>query len=166
MSVCHRQRCVNSCTNPGISLTPEQVLEIMTVTGSVGGVMVWASQCLAFIGYYRWLRKWVSQLPEYYDRWATPRLEWQTKRPFLSSGQPVVAWVGLIGCLLIVFVLSTARWWNGSYTVGKVATAFAGVSLETASSVSRELANLSSAYRPVCDICCSKANPADPGHRG
>ena len=128
--------------------------------------MVWASQCLAFIRYYRWLRQWVGQLPEYYNRWATPRLEWQTKRPFLSSGQPIVAWVGLVGCLLIVFVLSTARWWNGSYTVGKVATAFAGVSLETTSSVGRELANLSTAHRPARDIRCSKAKPEDSGHRG
>jgi yeast amino acid transporter len=98
---------------------------------------VWASQCLAFIRYYGWLRQWYRQLPDYYDRWAPPRLEWQTKRPLLSSGQPIVAWVGLIGCLLIVFVLSTARWWNGSFTIGKFATAFAGVRLE-ATSVCRE----------------------------
>jgi hypothetical protein len=46
----------------------------------------------------------------------------------MASLQPVPAWIGLAGCLLVVFVFSTASWWNGKdITFTKVATAYAGV---------------------------------------
>ena len=90
--------------------------------------MVWGSQCLAYIKYYYWVTKMKGQLPGYYDRDAPPHFSWQKKRPFLYSGQPLVAYVGLTMCFGIVFVFSTATWWNGNSSVSKVASAFAGVS--------------------------------------
>ena len=99
----------------------------MSTIGSVGGMLVWAAECLAYIKYYSWLRKWKDQLGEHYDRWAPPIYQWQRKRPFLSAYQPAIAWMGLIACLLIVFVLNSAFWWNGKATAAKVLSAYTGV---------------------------------------
>ena len=100
----------------------------MTTVGSVGGVMVWAMECIAFIKYYEWLSTFQTQLPPHYNR-DSRELDWQKKRPFFSSAQPYVAWAGLVGCFLIVFVLGSASWWNGDVTAVKVTAAYVGVSL-------------------------------------
>ena len=110
-----------------ISVNTEQVLMIMTTVGSVGGVMVWAVECFAFIKYFEWLSINQSSLPPHYDR-NSRELDWQKKRPFFNSAQPYVAWAGLIGCLLIVFILGSASMWNGHVTVVKVIAAYIGVS--------------------------------------
>jgi len=116
----------------------------MTTVGSVGGVMVWAMECIAFIKYYEWLSQNQSELPGHYDR-DSRELDWQKKRPFFSSMQPYVAWIGLIGCFLVVFVLSSASWWNGDVTAVKVITAYGGVSL--ISIIERPIADTSSLLR-------------------
>jgi hypothetical protein len=38
--------------------------------------------------------------------------------------QPGIAWIGLIGSLLVVFVFTTATWWNQSFTGQKFALAY------------------------------------------
>ena len=97
-------------------------------------MLVWASQCLAYIRYHHWFHDHKKRriLPAEYNRW-NPQPDvypWHRSRPFLASLQPVPAWIGLIGCLLVVFVFSTANWWNGKHiTFTKVATAYAGVSV-------------------------------------
>ncbi len=45
----------------------------------------------------------------------------------LSSFQPAVAWLGLIGCLFIVLIFNSARLWNGDITVKKFAVAYTAV---------------------------------------
>jgi hypothetical protein len=45
----------------------------------------------------------------------------------LTHFQPVVAWVGLIGCLSIVLLSSSAIMWNGKVTIEKVAAGYIGV---------------------------------------
>lgn len=45
----------------------------------------------------------------------------------LTHFQPVVAWIGLIGCLSIVLLFSSAIMWNGKVTVERVAAAYIGV---------------------------------------
>lgn len=45
----------------------------------------------------------------------------------LTHFQPVVAWVGLIGCLSIVLLFSSAIMWNGKVTIEKVAAGYIGV---------------------------------------
>src|ERR1700730_953650 len=105
----------------------------MSTTGSVGGVLVWASQCLAYVRYHHWFHDHKKRriLPPEYNR-GDPRADlypWHKSRSLLASLQPIPAWLGLIGCLLIVFVFSTADWWNAVLSFKKVATTFAGVSL-------------------------------------
>lgn len=45
----------------------------------------------------------------------------------LEALQPVPAFVGLVGSLLIVFVFTTATWWDTSADFRKVAPAFGSV---------------------------------------
>ena len=101
----------------------------MSTIGSVGCVIVWASQCLAYIRCWLWFRHHSKQgnLPRKYDRW---RNHWDPSyMSTFSYLQPFPAIVGLICCCLIIFVFSTATWWNGNISFRKVATAYAGVSL-------------------------------------
>ena len=51
----------------------------------------------------------------------------------LTHFQPVVAWIGLIGCLSIVLVFSNASMWNGKVTVVGVVAAYIVVSNALAS---------------------------------
>jgi len=45
---------------------------------------------------------------------------------FFSWAQPWIAWMGLIGCIL-VFCFSSATWWNTPVNFTKVAVAYAAV---------------------------------------
>jgi hypothetical protein len=38
-----------------------------------------------------------------------------------------MAWIGLVGCLLVVFVFSSSLWWNGVVSFTKVASVYASV---------------------------------------
>lgn len=53
---------------------------------------------------------------------------------FFGWLQPWVAWVGLIGCIL-VFVFSSAPWWSKPATFTKVAVAYAAVCVSCSSSM-------------------------------
>jgi amino acid permease len=116
------------------TLMIKQLLAIMSTTSSITGVLVWASQCLAYIRYHHWFHDHKKRgiLPAEYNRW-NPQPDvypWHKSRTLLASLQPVLAWIGLIACVLVVFVFSSANWWKASNrTFTKVATAYAGVSV-------------------------------------
>ena len=124
----------------------------MSQTGSVGCLVVWASQCLAFIRYRRWSvikASLASAIHSYLHQPDNCRLALHQENltgafakynrgntvnkhdqftSVLSYFQPAVAWLGLIGCLSVVLVFNSASWWNGNVTAKKVAVAYAGVS--------------------------------------
>jgi hypothetical protein len=103
----------------------------MATIGSSGGLIVWMSQCAAFIQYRRWLFLHKDKLTDdylKYNRWEHTGNE-KRYNSLLAYFQPVVAWLGLLGCFLIVFIFSTASWWDGKITFQKVAVAYGGVSL-------------------------------------
>lgn len=106
-----------------------QLIDILTTTGSIGGMLVWASQCLAFIRYRTWFHLFKDDLKDVHDRydiWGhTNRVRYMS---VLSTLQPLPAYFGLTATFLIVFVFSTATWWPGTPTPEKVITASAGVS--------------------------------------
>ena len=54
----------------------------------------------------------------------------KTYRPFTLFGfaQPVPAYVGLLGSVLVVFGFTSATWWIGEVTFSKIAVAYAAVS--------------------------------------
>ena len=58
---------------------------------------------------------------------------------FLGGLQPVIAWLGLIGCLVIVFVFTTATWWSTPVNFSKVAVAYGAVSISSTAGMIRQL---------------------------
>jgi amino acid transporter len=61
---------------------------------------------------------------------------------FLSWAQPYIAWLGLIGCVL-VFSFTSAMWWSSPANLTKVAIAYAVVRPLFPSSPPRRLLSLS-----------------------
>jgi yeast amino acid transporter len=107
-----------------------RLLAIMSTTSSITGVLVWASECVAYIRYHNWVHNHRKRRI-LYDRWNPQRdtYAWHKSQTLLASLQPVPAWIGLIACSLVVFS-SAANWWKVSNrTFNKVATAYAGVSV-------------------------------------
>lgn len=135
---------------------------IMTTVGCVGGMTVWAAECLAFIEYYEWLSQSSDQLEEHYQR-SDRSYVWQRYRPWLSSFQPAVAWIGLLGCLLNILALCSARFWQTKATVAEVTAAYVWISLRTIANVNvLIIASLwfwvhctcSVALEPLAKTCC------------
>ena len=129
----------------------------MSTSASVSCLLVWASQCLAFIRYHAWsvlihesldfssanvcnirLSKHKDSIASVYpehNRWR----ETSQASTFLGGLQPVIAWFGLIGCLVIVFVFTTATWWSTPVNFSKVAVAYGAVSISSTAGLIREL---------------------------
>ena len=129
-----------SCIPFGCSCSAVNNLEVLTVIitiGSVGTVLVWASQCLVFIRYWFFLKSHKEELGrlrqhdpkswQKYDRWMPKNPE--RYQSLLWELQPFTAFVGLVFCLLTVFVFSTATFWNGDFTKRKFFSAYGGVSI-------------------------------------
>ncbi|KAL6855543.1 hypothetical protein ACO1O0_006692 [Amphichorda felina] len=89
-------------------------IEILTTMGSVSIIIVWGSQCWAFIRYYRCIYRHREALDM--EQVAQVR-RWNQDAnddyPYRSHGQPFLAFVALIGCLLIILVSTGASLWNG-----------------------------------------------------
>ncbi len=66
----------------------------------------------------------IAEIYPEYNRWG----ETSQASTFLAGLQPAIAWFGLIGCLVIVFVFTTATWWNKQASFTKVAIAYGSVS--------------------------------------
>ena len=67
----------------------------------------------------------VARVYPEYDRWhATSQAS-----TFLGGLQPAIAMFGLVACLVIVLVFTTATWWTTQANFRKVAIAYGAVSL-------------------------------------
>ncbi|GAW21186.1 hypothetical protein ANO14919_107040 [Xylariales sp. No.14919] len=81
-------------------------IEILTEIGSVGVVIVWACECVAFLSYYYYLKKHDEYLKmadnNYVDR------KDHTKYPYRSHLQPIVGGLAFVGCVFALTVLGSA----------------------------------------------------------
>ena len=96
----------------------QEFIQIISTSGSVAVVLVWACICLAYIRYKAWLNICKSGIRTdelEYDR-NSPRYPAKT---LLFSLQPAMAWIGLIGSLLVL-AFASASWWDHPATFGKV----------------------------------------------
>lgn len=92
----------------------QNLQQVMSGIATAGVVLVWASQCIALIRYRKWLWANRSELIGAYAAFDHFNNENDTI-PFNSRvgwTQTAPAWIGLSFCILIVFVFSTASWWN------------------------------------------------------
>ncbi|KAH6682673.1 amino acid permease-domain-containing protein [Halenospora varia] len=110
------------------SFTQTEMQEVLISVGSVGCLLVWASQCLAFIRYELWLSyhkgELVGEHMGKFQRW--PQAGFSS---YLSSGQPILAYIGLISCLGIVLILNSVSMWNGEQLKLKALTVYLGPAL-------------------------------------
>ncbi|KAL2867546.1 uncharacterized protein BJX67DRAFT_352567 [Aspergillus lucknowensis] len=88
-------------------------VEILAQMSSVGVIIVWACEALAFIRYYHCIRRHRTVLEHQkvpqVRRWCDESYD---DYPYRSHGQPVLAYVAFIGCLFILFVANGASVWK------------------------------------------------------
>lgn len=97
-----------------------ELQETLINMGSVSGVLVWSSQCLAHICFYHWRRRHERRLKgDWYNKFRQT-----SKASHFAYFQPAIAWFGLISTLLIAFFFNSASMWNGKHTGIKFASAY------------------------------------------
>ncbi|EED20720.1 proline-specific permease, putative [Talaromyces stipitatus ATCC 10500] len=93
-------------------------VEILAEMASVGILIVWACECLAFIRYYHCIsthretleREGISQV----RRWSHKH---PTDYPYRGSGQPFLAYAALAGCMFVLVVANSAALWDGFHVM-------------------------------------------------
>lgn len=89
-------------------------VEILAEMGSVGILIVWACNCLAFIRYYHC----ISTHREALEREGISLVRrWSTKHrddyPYRGGLQPYLAYAAFAGCIFVLLVANSAALWNG-----------------------------------------------------
>ncbi|TGJ79230.1 hypothetical protein E0Z10_g9539 [Xylaria hypoxylon] len=101
------EQATTTLASAGIS----SFIDILSELGSVGVVIVWACECIAFLSYRHYLKKHDDYLrqndPNYVDR------KDHKKYPYRSHFQPFVGGLAFAGCLFILIVLDSASLYNG-----------------------------------------------------
>lgn len=96
----------------GNDYTRGELQQILISIGSTSCVLVWASQCLAFIRYHSWRKMHKDYLREDQYLRYHPTLN-PGSRSWFAYWQPLPAWIGLIGCILVVLVFASVGLYNG-----------------------------------------------------
>ncbi|RAH40496.1 amino acid transporter [Aspergillus brunneoviolaceus CBS 621.78] len=111
------------CWVPFLNINDGFVVQVVSTSSSNAIMIVWAAICLAFLRYYHWIKTHDREL----EQAGRPEFRRDAKEQLsgglLHSLQPVQAWIGLIGCL-VIFAFSSATWWGSSATVTEVAMAY------------------------------------------
>ncbi|KAL5622413.1 hypothetical protein FOBRF1_001663 [Fusarium oxysporum] len=90
----------------------EWAVEILTESASVSVIIVWMCQCWAYIRYHDYVETYKATLQ---NSSLHPVLD--DIYPYRSYGQPFLAWVALILCILVLVVFNSAFLWKGFYLV-------------------------------------------------
>ncbi|KAJ5090600.1 hypothetical protein N7532_009284 [Penicillium argentinense] len=92
-------------------------VEVLSQITSVGTLIVWACECLAFIRFYKCIDEHREYLIEenvsYVQRWNTADAQKYWEYPYRSHAQPFLAYVAFVGCIFILIVANGAALWNG-----------------------------------------------------
>ncbi|KAJ5307026.1 hypothetical protein N7508_006041 [Penicillium antarcticum] len=89
-------------------------VEVLSEMASVSVLHVWACECLAFIRFYRC----IYQHRNYLERENIALVQrWSVKNysdyPYRGYGQPMLAYLALLGCVFVLLVANGAALWNG-----------------------------------------------------
>ena len=123
----HRACTQRPCTISRVLANSDQLFDIMSVSSSVSCLLVWAFVCLAYIRYWFWFRQHKDHIRATYPEHDRLGLQSQA-RTLLAPLQPLQAFIGVVGCTVIVFVLTTAVWWSKPASFPKIASVFGAVS--------------------------------------
>ncbi|QIX00547.1 hypothetical protein AMS68_006064 [Peltaster fructicola] len=104
------------------------VLSTLQTMASVFVVIVWTFSCLAFINFRHYAKKFQSEIEEQRDfqYLLRSRTVDGSEYPWVSRGQPWVAYLAILGCLLIL-VAGGSPIWNRSIWEDKHAAAAAAL---------------------------------------
>lgn len=102
-----------------VSETTLRVAQELVNIAIVNCILVWSSQCIAYIRYHHFRKKYHDELQGKLKRFRADAYS----KP-LTKLQPLTAWLGLLGCIMLVFVFNGACLWNGQDLAIKVPGAF------------------------------------------
>ena len=99
-----------------------ELTEIIAASSSFSLLVVWAALSLAFIRYKYWLDINGRAVEDSYPEYDRRSREYQ-HTTLLYRLQPFPAWIGFLGCL-VVLAFTSASWWNSAASFSKVAVSF------------------------------------------
>ncbi|KAI1324444.1 amino acid permease/ SLC12A domain-containing protein [Xylariaceae sp. FL0255] len=110
----------NTCSKSSTSASTSQpsqkiqnVIDILSELGSVGVVIVWGWECVAFIRYHYYMRKH----RDYLSRHGITRLKRSADDyPYRSQGQPAIGYIAALGCLIVLGLIDSGSIWHQFYT--------------------------------------------------
>jgi len=107
------------------SIGIEYAIDFIAITSSIACLIVWAALCFAFVRFQRWTHLCRDGLEkEGFGRFVRRSPSYDDKvRTVLFGIQPVPAWAGIVGCIL-VFAFASATWWATPVTFIKAAAAY------------------------------------------
>ncbi|TQB73793.1 hypothetical protein MPDQ_005440 [Monascus purpureus] len=91
------------------------LLDVLSQTGSVGCLIVWACESWAFIRFYNCMkahREELNNLPEFAHVCRFPDRQTQSRYPWRSHGQPLTMYAAVLGCLFVLIVADGAALWK------------------------------------------------------
>ncbi|CAF3475242.1 unnamed protein product [Fusarium graminearum] len=90
-----------------------EFVEILVQMGSVSIIIIWACLCLAYIRFYHCIHKFDDALAEAGINLARHRREHKYESyPYQSHWQPLLAYLALAGCLVILIVFNGVFLWK------------------------------------------------------
>ncbi|UZP46391.1 hypothetical protein NXS19_014203 [Fusarium pseudograminearum] len=90
-----------------------EFVEILVQMGSVSIIIIWACLCLAYIRFYHCIHKFDDALAEAGINLARHRHKHKYEfYPYQSHWQPLLAYLALAGCLVILVVFNGVFLWN------------------------------------------------------
>ncbi|GKU19105.1 unnamed protein product [Fusarium langsethiae] len=90
-----------------------EFVEILVQMGSVSIIIIWACLCLAYIRFYHCIHKFDDTLAEAGIYLARDRREHQCNEyPYQSHWQPLLAYLALAGCLVILVIFNRVFLWK------------------------------------------------------
>ncbi|KAG8158674.1 hypothetical protein KVR01_011796 [Diaporthe batatas] len=88
--------------------------QFLFVTSSMAYIVVWAGLCLAFIRFRSWCNYCAVGLRNLDGDSRRHYRDYVSKGRIVTKGilpQPLAAWIGLLGCFLLI-IMSSSVWWN------------------------------------------------------
>ncbi|KAJ6105480.1 proline-specific permease [Penicillium capsulatum] len=114
---------INGPGTSGARSTVNMFIEVLSEMSSIGDVIVWACECLAFIRFYHCIQKH----RDFIRSEKVPLVQRdEPDFPYRSPGQPFLAYVALTGCLFVLLVANGAALWNGFYLLPFLAAYLTG----------------------------------------
>jgi yeast amino acid transporter len=100
----------------------QDVQGALIAIGSVSCILMWCSQCVAYIMFFHWREFHLADLEGLKPKWN--KLFEKRNGGYFKDFQPFFGYLGAVSTLLIVFFFNTVSLWNGKRISVKAISAF------------------------------------------